>query len=369
MAHLAITGLGLVTTVGHDVVTAYGALRCGMARPWPVDFEVPADDGNANTSLTAHPLRGITDGFQGMGRYLRMATHAVEDLLHDASLHQEGAGFWQGTALYVGLSRTRNAEIDFYDELLEENLPGELASRTRLPFMENRRHVLFRGHAAALWALHEASAAIESGQTERAIIVGVDSLLESDTLQVLAASRRLKTNLTPRGLMPGEGAAAFLVEPVARARARKAPIQCVVERIALSQERESRVSGARSAGVALSEVIEKVLPPGRPLTSIYGDLNGEDARAEEWANALVRLSASRALSTAAQYWLAASLGDTGAASGALSVVIGARALFRGHASGGDVLIWSSADTGEVAAALLRRTEPPVSSPSRPGARR
>ena len=35
MARLAITGLGLVSTVGHDLVTACGALRCGMTRTAP----------------------------------------------------------------------------------------------------------------------------------------------------------------------------------------------------------------------------------------------------------------------------------------------------------------------------------------------
>jgi 3-oxoacyl-[acyl-carrier-protein] synthase I len=366
MVRLAVTGLGLVTTVGHDVVTACGALRCGMTRPWPVAFEVPADDGNANTLLTGHPLRGITEGFQGMGRYLRMASHAVEDLLHHGAPAREDARFWQGTGLYVGLSRTRNREIDFYDDLLEESLARELVRHTRLPIPEGLRHLVFHGHTAALQALHEAWMAIEKRRLERALVVGVDSLLESDTLEFLAAARRLKTNLTPRGLMPGEAAAAFLVEPVASARARQAPIQCLVEGLALGQERESRASGARPTGVALSEVIAKCLPRGAEPSVIHGDLNGEDARAREWANALVRLGGAHELSRAAQRWPAASLGDTGAASGAISLVVGARALCRGHVSGGDVLIWSSADSGEVAAALLRRAEPLASSSPRQG---
>ncbi|WP_160174489.1 hypothetical protein [Archangium violaceum] len=360
MMQLAITGLGLVTTVGHDVVTACGALRCGMTRPWPVEFEVPADGGNGNVLLTAHPLRGITDGFQGIGRYLRMGVHAVEELLHDARLTKEGARFWQGAGLYVGLSRTRNEEIDFYDEILEGNLTAELAGHLELPIPEKRRRVSFQGHAAVLGALREASLALEQGQIERALIVGVDSLLESDTLELLNAERRLKTNVTPRGLMPGEGAGAFLIESLTGARSRKARILCTLEGLAVGQEPASRAAGERSAGIALSEVITRAVPPGRRPGSIYGDLNGEDARAEEWGNTLVRLSGSHDFSTAAQLWPAASLGDTGAASGAISVVAGARALWRGY-SGGDVLLWSSADTGEVAAALLCRAESSSSS--------
>jgi 3-oxoacyl-[acyl-carrier-protein] synthase-1 len=365
MMRLAITGLGLVTSVGHDVVTATGAIRCGMTRPWIVDFEVPADEGNANTSLTAHPIRGITDGFQGIGRYLRMGTHAVEDLLHDAGLTQEGARFWQGTALYAGLTRTRNEDIDFYDEILEESLAAEIADHTGLPIPPQLRRVVFGGNAAALLALQAAVEAMEQKQIERAIIVSVDSLLESDTLELLSAARRLKTNETPRGLMPGEAAGAFLVEPLALAQRREARILCTVQGLALEQEQDSRASGARSAGVALSAAISQAVPPDRALGAIYGDLNGEDARAEEWGNTLVRLSTSHRLDTAAQHWPAASLGDTGAASGAISVAVGARALWRGQA-GGDVLVWSSSDTGEVAAALLSQAERPASTSSRYG---
>lgn len=351
MSRLAITGLGLVTTVGHDVVTACGALRCGMTRPWTVEYEVPADEGNANTLLTAHPLRGVTDGFQGIGRYLRMAVHAVEDLLHHAGLQAEGDRSWHGTGLYVGLTRTRNEELDFYDEILEEDLAKELAEQAGLAIPEARGRVVFQGNAAVLGALHAASLALEQGQLERALIVGVDSLLESDTLALLAAERRLKTNETPRGFMPGEAAGALLVEPLAAARRRKARILCTVDGVALGREQDSRASGGPSTGVALSDVIARVLPAGTAPGTLYGDLNGEDARAQEWGNALVRLSATHPLSSAAQRWPATSLGDTGAASGAVAMVAGAHALWRGYA-GGPVLIWSSADTGEVAAAYL-----------------
>jgi len=355
---LAITGLGLVTSVGHDVVTACGAIRCGMTRPWPVEFEVPADEGNANTRLTAHPVRGISDGFQGIGRYLRLGSHALEDLLHDAELAREGTRFWQAAALYVGVSRTRNEEIDFYDEILQESLAAELAEHTGLAIPEQLRHVVFGGHAAALAALHLAVRAMEQRQIERAVIVAVDSLIESDALEFLFAARRLKTNERPRGLMPGEGAGAFLVEPLATAQRRKARILCTVESVAVEQEPASRDSGERSAGGALSAAISKVLPPQPRLGAIYGDLNGEDPRAEEWGNAYVRLSTLHPLEAIPQIWPAASLGDTGAASGAIAVAAGARALWRGHVRG-EALVWSSADSGEVAAALLSQHDSTV----------
>lgn len=360
MTRLAITGLGMVSSVGHDMVTACASLRAGLTCPAPVDFEVPSDEGPGNVPLTGHPLRGITEGFQGMGRYLRMAVHAVDDLVHQAGLARVRPGFWEECALYVGLSRTRNEEIDFYDEILEEQLAASIVEHSELAIPVTRQRVLFHGHASALWALHDASEAMARGRCERALIVGVDSLLDSDALEALYAEDRLKTPMKPRGLMPGEAAAAFLVEPVMDARRRHAVIPCLVEGVQAAREPAARAASARSSGLALSEVIDKLLASGVSVSAIYGDLNGEDARAQEWGNTLVRLSAAQLLSRATQHWPAASLGDTGAASGTISVVAGARALMRGYALRGDVLVWSSADSGEVAAVLLRRGEPSAS---------
>jgi len=354
---LAITGIGMVCTLGHDAVTACAALRCGMTRPAPLDFEVPSDEGIGNMRLTGHPLRGITEGFRGLGLYLRLSTHALSDLLWYSGLQRVEQGFWRHTALYMGLSPTRDESIDFYDDILQEQLAEEAARHVGIPIAAKVRATFFQGHASALVALHQAALAIQQGHLERAIICGVDSLVGPEELQVLYDEERLKTPARPRGLMAGEASAAFLVEPLTLALRRQAPVQCLVGGIEVGQEPRPRAEGGLPVGFELSNVIDRTLRSASRVGTLYGDLNGEDSRSSEWGGARVRFQGRHDLSGAVELWPAASLGDTGTASGALSVVAGARSLFRSHAAPGEVLVWSSADSGEVASALLRRHEP------------
>ncbi|WP_414640787.1 beta-ketoacyl synthase N-terminal-like domain-containing protein [Archangium sp.] len=296
---------------------------------------------------------------------MRLSTHALADLLWYSGLQQAEQGFWRNTALYMGLSPTRDESIDFYDDLLEEQLVEEAARHVGLPIAAKDRVTFFQGHASALVALHQAASAIQQGHLERAIICGVDSLVGPDELQVLYEQERLKTPARSRGLMAGEASAAFLVEPLSLALRRQAPLQCLVGAIEVGQEPRPRAEGGLPMGLELSKVIDRSLRSSSRVGTLYGDLNGEDSRASEWGGARVRLQSRHDLSGAVELWPATSLGDTGAASGALSVVAAARSLSRGHTAPGEVLVWSSADSGEVASALLRRHEPSRMSSSLP----
>ncbi|WP_147443941.1 hypothetical protein [Corallococcus sicarius] len=351
MIPLVLTGTGLVCAVGHDVATACASLRCGMTRPRPLAFKVSTSLGAE--PVTGHPLWGITEGFQGLGLYVRLTSLALGDLLDSTGLDGSDAGFWGRTALYVGLSRTRNEAVDFYDDILKAHLARTAIRLVGLHLAPERTYTVFHGNVSALAALREATTRLEEGAIERALIVCADSLVGDDELGLLMADGRLKTPERPRGLVPGEAVAALLVEPETVARRRGAFIQCRLGRVSVGQEAAPRASGGRPTGIALSEVLEQTLRQAGRVGAIYGDLNGEDTRAQEWANALVRLSARGALADAALHWPAASLGDTGAASGAIAVVAAARSFVKGYAEGARVLVWSSSDEGQVAAVLLK----------------
>ena len=81
-----------------------------------------------------------------------------------------------------------------------------------------------------------------------------------------------------------------------------------------------------------------------------GDLNGESWRSQDWGSALVRLGP---LLTDRVEWLfpSDSLGETGAASAAIAICLGATALARGYATDA-VLISASAESGAAACAVL-----------------
>ena len=79
---MAVTGLGLVCTLGHDVVSGCAALRCGIVRPSPLGLQVVSSgDSPGVEPVMGHPLRGLSDGFVGLGLYALLAQGAIRDLL------------------------------------------------------------------------------------------------------------------------------------------------------------------------------------------------------------------------------------------------------------------------------------------------
>lgn len=354
---LAITGLGMVSTVGHDVVSACAALRAGMTRPAPLDFQVASSDDLAVEAVTGHPLTGVTEGFSGLGLHVHLASLALRDLLDYGRLDATDAHFWRDTALWVGTSPPRVTEEEdgeALQRLLDARLCAELVRRVGLAIPSNHQRLMPRGHTSVLSAVAEAAEALAHGRIRRALVLGVDSLVGEDELQWLAFHRKLKTPERPVGLMPGEAAAALLLESETEARRR----QAVPAGLLTAVEVLEHPGAARDEplGLPLARVIEATVSQAPRLHAIYGDLNGEEWRARHWGTALVRLSQRPSFQGARRSWPATSLGDTGAASGAILLALACRTFLRNPASGDTALVWSQADSGAVASALVRRAD-------------
>lgn len=353
---LAITGLGLVSTVGYDVVSACASIRAGIARPVPLDFQVASSEDLSVEAVMGHSMVGVTDGFTGLGLYVHLSCLALEDLLAYGRLDARDARFWRDTALFVGTSPARDEEEAELQQLLEEHLCSELVRRVGLDIRPENQRRLAQGHASVLSAVSEATEAITRGRIRRAVVLGVDSLVGGDELCWLAASGRLKTPEHAVGLMPGEAAAALLLESETEARLRRATPAGLLGAVTTDKGEPELGAGMKSTrqGLHLSRVIEETASQATRIHAIYGDLNGEEARAREWGTALVRLSHLPQFLDMRQYWPAASIGDTGAASGAIAIALACRTFIRNPASGDTALIWSRADSGAVASALVRR---------------
>jgi 3-oxoacyl-[acyl-carrier-protein] synthase-1 len=225
-------------------------------------------------------------------------------------------------------------------------LPKRIAECMGVTALEYHTQLFEDGHAATAHACHVAMVDLESGRFSRAIVCGVDSMLEEETLECLGESRRLKTAENPDGFAPGEAAACFLLERAGSGRQIAALAR--LDAVATATEPQPIWSPEPSAATGLSETIGATLAQlddgGARTGLIVCDLNGESYRGREFGNTMPRTM--RAIAAGCELWHPADcIGDTGAASFALSVCIGARALERGYANGGGVLVWGSSDDG------------------------
>lgn len=371
---IAVTGLGMVSSLGHDVVTGCAAARAGLMRAAELGtFAVYSEVEWEEVPVVGHAVREFAEGFEGFGKLVRLASGALADLRAYAQL--DGADFSR-TALYVNLpsgflrrehlarraaAQGRPAgpdETDLVQELLRAGLidrAGEL-SGIRVP--RARQYVHFADQAGLATLLWDASQRLRSGEVERCIVGGVDSRVEGGFLEAASALGLLKDAENQHGLIPGEAAAFLLLETLEGALARGAHVEAVLEAPAAASEPCHRLSEHPSVGLALSQSIVATIAGladrGEGTGLIVGDLNGDPARAAEWGYALVRvLHRVPALRECPQWYPAASFGDTGAAAGAVGACMAVRGLARGYAGTEGVLLWLSSEDGAKGSFYLR----------------
>ena len=354
-----ITGLGAVTSVGRSASSAAAAIRASITRPRPVpSFRVVDEESQVAVPLTGHPIHGFTEGFMGMGRWMRLARGALGDLLESARLPGAGGSrFWQQTAVVAVTphpSAALQLPVEQAESLTLKHFLQPLLQAWRLPVPAQSLRVVALGQAGTAAALQQAQRLLAGG-LERVLVIAVDSLLDPSALEVLASSNRLKTADRPVGLMPGEAGVCLLVETPAAAQRREASGAVLLAGVAVGREEVHPRAETPNVGAGLTACIRQVLPPApagkRFQGDVYLDLNGEEWKAREWGHALVRLQDS--LEDITDHHPATAVGDTGAASGALGVCLAVHDLARGHAPTGRALVTSSSEQGDVGCVLLR----------------
>ena len=210
------------------------------------------------------------------------------------------------------------------------------------------------GNAAGMNAIWDGQRQLEEDPNSLQIILGLDSLLQLQTLAYLEKANRLKSASCKRGLIPGEACACVILENSAVFPKMRDQEYCTLVNTYSTEENAPMASDEPCLGQGLTDAIfgalEAVNWSSDAIIQVYCDLNGEVYRAHEWM-----LAHCRTLNDPIVSHPADCIGDIGAAFCPLLICWAAIAFERGYAKSDNALIFCSSDGGLRGAICLERT--------------
>lgn len=354
---MRVEAMGMSSCLG-PMPTACAAFRAGIVRPRAsVDIATFAPGDREPQPVTLCELPVSTFGFSGIGRLVAIAMEALEDLGTRISLGELGREAGVFLALPDFSEGTSPREIAASTERLGRQVLGRALEALGVSWPEARWRFFTGGSAGFALALDAARRELERRALETCVVGALDSRTDPGHLQYLLGERRLKTADNPVGLRPGEAGALLVLRSRRAGRGAEATPSVDFTSIHVGQEPNAMGADRRPDGRVLFTCVQAVLGPassGRDGILFVCDLNGEERRAWEWGNVLVRLRGSGFQEVVdAPYWAPAEgFGDVGAAAGAVGACLAVRAFQRRYAPARRIIIVSQADSGERAAISL-----------------
>lgn len=370
---VVITGIGMVTSLGHDFRTSCAAHRAGLSGVSElVCYESFNEDGSA---LFVHQIPAITSGFQGYARLLRIGNAALKDLLNFndfETFHKSRIGMFLALPNsdrvnpkpLVQPGRSQNMFDGKIEGAKDVQALGTKLGNSFLPLInslpsQKTLRLFDVGHSGVIFAIKRAMDEIKEGELDSCVVGGLDSFLDPVTLGWLNSNNRLKTDNNDQGVFPGEAGAFLLLE--SKSHAMKRGVNSLGDILGASEgcEQNHFYSGGQALGEGLASSIDRLISKVKINSSspcwIISDQNGEPFRANDWGHALVRLKVSNpGLAESTVTLPANSFGDTGACSGAVAICIAVKAFLRNYFLSEKVLILSASDSGERAGLFLCR---------------
>ena len=207
------------------------------------------------------------------------------------------------------------------------------------------------GRAAALMAIEAGIRAIEQENAQTVIVGGVDSFFDLKLLSELDAEGRILGPRVMDGFIPGEGAAFLVLKPQGSATA--TPPVLAFGAISLPDPTH-RYGSEPAKGEGLAKALDALRAglgsPPLPVNTTFAGFNGESFDSKMWGVARLRHTDFFAPGMSMQH-PASSIGDTGAACGAIMSSLAAEALARGDRTG-PALVWAASDHESRACALI-----------------
>jgi 3-oxoacyl-[acyl-carrier-protein] synthase I len=339
-----VVGLGAATCVGRDAWSSAAAVRAGISgftqHPYMVD--------SAGERMTVALAPWLDIGIRGIERLQALCLTAIDEALQAFTSRASGLR----TALALALPAPRpglHAEIaSGLKSAVQKRYEGIIQAVATFP----------NGHAAGLLALHAAQRRLVEGAADACVVVGVDSYLESETLEWLESCDQLHSAgplNNAWGFVPGEAAAAFVLVRTEVMERFHDVLLAQVLGVGTATEAHRIKTPSVCIGAGLTAAFRAALaslPAGETISDVYCDMNGEPYRADEYGFTCLR---TKEHFQAASEFIAPAdcCGDVGAAGAPLQIALAAIAGNKGYANGTTSLIWASSEGGERGAAVMR----------------
>ena len=361
---LYVTARGLTTSVGLDANTSCSSIRAGLNRLSPIsgasilDLEIIEP-----VEVIGHPLDLLTLGYAFVGRWIRLITSAMEDLVANVcKVHADDLLNANTTAYIFALPviDERFLQIDELNEaFFSSTIHSEFCSHYGIDQQDTIVRFVHDGHASVIKSVEIAAQLLDShdSRIKNVMIIAVDSYIESLSLEFLQKNKRLfnkENNLA--GLMPGEAAGILVLTNEQGVNKENKIIACI-ESYSTKESDSIYFESDNLNGLELSQSIEACLQQNSAILpfsgDVYLDLNGESWRSVIVSNAITRLSNNYLeMSQVNKCIPAVSIGDVGAASGVVSICLAMHSWWRAYALSEVSLICSISDYGHVGTLLL-----------------
>jgi len=218
----AITGTGLVSSLGGDVATSFEAFCRGETGLAPLR----AFDRSKYRVAGAYEVADRPGGSDRPGRATAWLGEAVREAVAQAGLDPVAAGPVP-VVVGTGLAEQRSLELWWTGRaaLTLPNLDPSAAVAGAAGL--GPAYLFVNACAASLFALAAGTDLLALGEADAVVVAGTDAITESmfgllDRVTVEAPTELRPFDADRRGVILGEGAAAVVLEPAERARARGA---------------------------------------------------------------------------------------------------------------------------------------------------
>jgi 3-oxoacyl-[acyl-carrier-protein] synthase-1 len=334
-----IVATGMVCPVGLNAAAACAAMRAGIS----AFKELPYHD-NQGEPIIGATVPGIESSTRKTSRLVELLVKSLADLLKSESLPS-----WDSVPLLVGLAEPDRPVVRVD---LAATIVDQVQESLKLRFHPQHSRAFTVGHTAAFQALAAARQLLGEKTIPACLVCGVDSLVDAQTLLWLDRCFRLKTAVNRDGVIPGEAAAAVLLQRQSTTGSTE------IAGLGFGEEKAHILSEEPLLGLGLTEAVGTALAEAKlglhEIECRFSDVTGELYGFKELP--LVEGRLMRVVRKKEQplwHW-SETIGDAGAAAGVAQLVLADEAFRNDFAPGDRLLCMTSSRSGARAAAVLKR---------------